>query len=293
MSPKRSMYKYTNKSKIKNSLTHFKGLTMPFFPENEETPFCASFPASFTVEAAVSVPVFLCFFAALLFFFQVMKLQMQTQDALNYTGRVLSEYACLEADKASTAGRAVTTISAGTRLIGRLKERETVFSYIDGGAAGIRIWDAGEEGDYIKLHAAYRIKFPIGIFGKITLPVRQHVKVHKWTGQDIGGKKEEEVWVYVTENGRVYHRTRKCSYLDLTIRGVSMGEAARLRNKSGAKYKPCGRCMKSACAYVYITDYGDAYHGALDCSGLKRSIYKIKLSEAGGKKACAKCGGEK
>lgn len=289
MSPKNDIHK--NKNKIKNSLTLIKGLNMPLFSRNKEASFCASSSASFTVEAAISVPVFLCYFAAVLFFFQVMKIQMKVQDALNYTGRVLSEYACTESG--DMAGTAVGKTSAGILLSGKLNREKANLAYIEGGISGIRLWKTKFKGEFIELHAVYRIKVPTGMFGNIALPVRQHVKARKWTGRNVSDGEESEIWVYITKNGRVYHRTKKCSYLDLTIRGVSPDEVAGLRNKSGAKYKPCKKCAKSAYTYVYITDYGDSYHGDLGCGGLKRSIYRVKISEVGDKKACVKCGGEK
>ena len=100
---------------------------------------------------------------------------------------------------------------------------------------------------------------------------------------------EDDETVYVTETGLVYHRDYHCSYLDLSIHLVSMQEISSLRNKSGGKYYPCEHCAEQSVGMVYITENGDRYHNSLSCSGLKRTIYAVPLSEVAGKGACSRC----
>ena len=96
--------------------------------------------------------------------------------------------------------------------------------------------------------------------------------------------------VYVTETGLVYHRDYHCTHLELSIHMVLQSEIESLRNEGGGKYHPCQHCMKGAGGGVYITDTGDRYHSSLSCSGLKRTIYAVPLSEVAGKGACSRCG---
>ena len=100
----------------------------------------------------------------------------------------------------------------------------------------------------------------------------------------------DDEWVYITPYGTVYHRDRACRYLDLNIRAVSRQSLLTLRNADRKIYRPCESCGLSGNRTVYVTDYGERYHNSLSCSGLKRTIYMIKLSQTGGKKACSKCG---
>lgn len=102
----------------------------------------------------------------------------------------------------------------------------------------------------------------------------------------------DEETVYVTETGVVYHRDYHCNYLELSIRMVTADSIDGLRNKEQGKYYPCEHCAeKGTQKGVYITDYGNRYHNSLNCSGLKRTIYAVPLSEASvGRGACTKCG---
>ena len=40
---------------------------------------------------------------------------------------------------------------------------------------------------------------------------------------------------------------------------------------------------------VFITDQGNRFHYDLNCSGIKRTIYMIRLSEVGNRKQCSRC----
>ena len=97
--------------------------------------------------------------------------------------------------------------------------------------------------------------------------------------------------MYVTETGMVYHRDYHCTYLELSIRMVPASALDGLRNESQGKYYPCSSCVHGEVhGLAYVTDYGEKYHSSLNCSGLKRTVYAVPLSEAVGKGACSKCG---
>ena len=120
------------------------------------------------------------------------------------------------------------------------------------------------------------------------------VKVRKWTGYDVLGYGDDiaaEEYVYITDSGSVYHRSRDCSHLRISISVVTGEEISQLRNASGHKYYPCEQCHgQSNSGLVFITSQGDRYHAASDCSSLKRRIKTVKLSEVGDKGPCSECG---
>ena len=141
------------------------------------------------------------------------------------------------------------------------------------------------------LNAEYQVKIPVPVFGIRPVKCRETMKIKAWSGYEKEGLSDMgNDTVYVTENGLVYHKDYHCSYLDLSIRMTHMGTVSGLRNESGGRYYPCEHCMKGNAGTIYITNFGDRYHSSLSCSGLKRTIYAIPVSEAAGKGACSKCG---
>ena len=126
-------------------------------------------------------------------------------------------------------------------------------------------------------------------------PVEGRYYGHAWTGYDIIGAGEnalnEEEMVYVTEHGEAYHRNINCSHLRLSVKSTSLSGIDKLRNKDRSKYYPCEYCAGNiAAGDVFITDYGNRYHGRVDCAGLKRTIYTIPISEVGARHPCKDCG---
>ncbi len=156
---------------------------------------------------------------------------------------------------------------------------------------------AEQEGEktIVELGGVVRIKplFTAIVFPKRYVTTRCYL--HKWTGYDPAedaDTREEEELVYVTENGTVYHRDAGCTHLQLTIQPVLISQAEASRNRNGEKYKSCEICEKRSGisgSTVYITREGNRYHSSLACSGLKRTIYVIPLSQAEGKRPCSRC----
>ena len=120
-------------------------------------------------------------------------------------------------------------------------------------------------------------------------------RVRKWTGYRVNGnlseQTEEEEWVYITETGTVYHRSRGCSYLNPSIRCSTANQVKNIRNHDGGKYTPCQYCgEKGGLGIVFITEYGNHYHHDIRCSGLKRTIKTVPISQVRHLRACSKCG---
>ena len=58
-----------------------------------------------------------------------------------------------------------------------------------------------------------------------------------WNGYEIPEAEDEE-YIYVTENGRVYHTNRECTHIRLSVRAVSYTHL----------YSPVHRCLQSSFA---------------------------------------------
>lgn len=125
-------------------------------------------------------------------------------------------------------------------------------------------------------------------------------RVRAWTGRRGSGGEAKpgdgdadetaQETVYVTATGKVYHKDLNCTHIKLSIQSVSRADISEHRNSSGGKYHACDRCSAGIGSSVYITTYGDKYHGSLECSGLKRNILEVSMEEVSGWKACSKCG---
>lgn len=254
----------------------------------EGTPQCTCKKGSLTIEAAVIMPFLACFFALLLFFFRVMQVQLVVQDSLYETARTLALYAGAEEEISNAKYLALAKGGVAVSL----SENENINQYVSGKVLGISLLESEFEGDEIFLKANYRMEFPISLLGKRSVYLHQQVCCRKWTGfRGSVDASEEAGYVYITETGTAYHKTKACPYLDLSIRAVDIDEVLMLRNESGQKYRECNDCADKNAGNktVYITSYGECYHFSISCSGLKRTIYKIKLEDVGGRSKCRKC----
>ena len=170
---------------------------------------------------------------------------------------------------------------------------QSLFSLVVGGRAGIICTAETDDGDddFVTLKAVYQIKLPITMLGMQTFRVQDRVSARKWTGYDPTESSESgEELVYITETGVAYHKDRGCAYLNPSIQTVPYAGVDLLRSSSGNKYYPCELCAKNVQgASVLITNYGNRYHTDANCSGLKRTIYQVPISEVGGRHACSKC----
>ncbi len=243
--------------------------------------------ASFTLEAAVILPLFACFCVSILFFFRVQQCSLCIEKAMDYSVKTVASIT----QKETESEAAILSKCIGLFEI-RLVKENLPAKFIVGGKPGITFLGSEAANDDIKFVATYVVKLPISIFGFKAIPVRQETVSRKWIGYtEQSVVTDADVYVYVTEYGTVYHTTTACSHLDLSIKTVD-GENIHLeRSVSGSKYYPCEICKpKGGDGTYYYTNYGEAYHTDLSCSGLKRTIYRKRKSEVG-LPACSKCGG--
>ncbi len=256
---------------------------------NSEAPLCAChrlyLKASFTLEAAIIIPLVAGFFASILFFFRVLQVETKVYSALSYASR---KTAAIVSD---TDSDVTSWIVAQAYFQNAISEEEQISQYVKGGADGISLLNSDFSEDYIDLKASYEIELPIPFFRIRGIGILQQSKSRKWIGDTNHKNDCESLLVYITSQGEVYHNTKTCNYLDLSIQMVNLAEMADLRNENGHKYYACELCAAdiSCNNHVLITDYGTFYHNDLTCSGLKRTIYEIPKSEVGNRTECSKC----
>lgn len=253
------------------------------------TRLCIWHRASFTIEAAFVLPLFVFCMALFLGFFRVLSTEVQVEKAMACAAARL---AASQAFEESSADHMLDSAAGMIYFFQALKRERCPEQYFKNGYKGIRLDLLQSDERFVRCRVQYQINLPVGAFFKQTVSVTQSVSSRKWNGW----KEEndpEEVWVYITETGKVYHRTSSCRYLDLSVQAVSVKQVSRLRNKDGSKYSKCFCERHSDTGMVYVTDYGTEYHGTLECRKLKRTVYRIRKSETGEKRACKTCYGNK
>ncbi len=247
------------------------------------------YEGSITVEAAMAVPIFFFGILAFLYLMQIMCIQTTIRSGVQDAGKLLmAETSEVVMMNPSQVEQDIVDSIGADRL-----ERSIILD----GSAGIDCTQS-----YLSpltgcghIIAKYKVRIPLPVFHEPVVEYEEAMKIKTWTGYQKGGldqDKDKEDIVYLTENGVVYHKDYHCTYLELSIHMAAASEVNDLRNVSGEKYHPCEKCMhgQSATQSVYITDQGNRYHNSLSCSGLKRIVYSIPISEAIGKRACSKCG---
>ena len=313
---------YQEKQTMKSVNNHTKPNDTPVIKtKGQNTWKERAFPTAFrkkgslVIEAALALPVFLFFVIAVIYFLMIIFLQSDIQVHMEEAARSMGKQAYLadqleeltsdrddfDAETVSLLKAGINPLTIKTWILKDGLRQKIDASRIKGGTGGFYTFHSSfdEEEDLLDIvvHYNYHIPFLPGNLGVVQLS--QRCRSHVWTGRELsrqeGGKNADEnktQTVYVTEYGSVYHTSKDCSYLDLSIHTIGIDEVDGARNANGGKYYPCSCAKHASSGTVYITDYGTNYHSDLNCSGLKRTIREVDLSEVGDMHVCPKCGKE-
>ena len=251
---------------------------------NNYTLHRSSVKGSVTIEAALSVPIFLFAVVALLYLFEFHAIQSTVNMAAMQVAKVVAtDYA---------THPILSPLNLQNELVKQIGKERMDRSIIMDGSGGVTFHRNILTGtnDELILDLSYRVKLPVPSFTHLTLSRREKYRVKAWTGFHSSNEDGDVEVVYVTENGVVYHENYNCSHLQLSIRFVPAHDINALRNDSGGKYHPCERCaLGDSLMGVYITDNGNRYHFTLSCSGLKRTIHTINRNDKPWLPACSRC----
>ncbi len=293
----------------------------PFYNKNSicerKASFFASFTtkkvgAFFTLEASIVLPIIICVICAFLWFFTVFKVQMELQAAMREVSYELSEYAFLyeeirnfsseETDyvRLEESGIERWLVGGITEVYveGKIKQfigaGSEIWNYIVGGQGGIEIESflrIPDKDGMIDLILVYEMKNPFlpGTIG--TTEYVQRSRVRAWTGccYDAEGEEaEEQNMVYITEYGSVYHVTKSCTHLDLSIVCIPHVHIPVIYN--GKVYTECRICIMDDAESIYVTETGEKFHWDISCRTLRRTIYEVPIERAGGYAPCSRCG---
>lgn len=277
----------------------------------------ASCLASFTVEAALVLPAMLFVLCAFLYFLIILNMQVALHEELMDQARKISRYAFAYEEVLSMSPKeeeeykkdqepGLTDVLfhgfSSDYALGQIKKGIGVEwlnrSCIRGGADGLSLLSDSliSDNQMVDMVLRYQVKIPYLPGDIVSLLCVQRVRIRTFTGfMPSGGEGEgeeaSEQLVYVTETGSVYHTSKYCTHLNLSIKATDYANLDSMRNSSGGKYYACERCggVSENSNTVYVTTYGDRYHGSTDCQGLKRRFQEIPISEVEGRKQCKKC----
>ena len=296
------LYSFCNKSDLPKVLP------------SKEMPIYASLKkASYTIEAAIIMPLFITLMVFGMLSFRVLQVESGMQRAINNASRTMAVTLGSVANKGES-DRDVDTTNDEPTITGELSEGALEFAtlglvgvevykqkvpvkYIDLGVAGINLLDTNVEGNYIDIKASYTMTFPVGLLGNLSFDVNQRARTRKWVDYDKAENTVDSSYVYVTEHGEAYHSNYYCTYLNPSVHRISAEEVSGKRNVGGGIYYPCEKCKpgKHPTGVLYVTDYGTAYHGDINCKEIKHNIKKVLYEEVKDTmRPCSKCAaGEK
>lgn len=259
--------------------------------------------ASVSIEAAISIPIFLFCFLEVLSLLNYISVYSGVLYAMKTTGDTACVYGYaydLVADESKevSIGEVVVSslIFSEVYLDAQVRQQCSGSIYestIQNGVSGISLLGSyvdREESD-ISIVARY-IMEPLITFAGTELPVMCRYYGKLWTGYPDEESETSQEYVFITENGSVYHRTESCTHLRLSIQSVSASALQELRNEDGGRYTACFICCsdEQSREMYYITDSGDRYHVELACSGLKRTVYRVEKEEIAEMPSCSRCG---
>ena len=253
-----------------------------------ETLVWTRFSGSYTVEAAMVLPLFLSFMVVCIFVMKIFVIKSGVQRAMDIT---TTEMACVVTDK----NEDLNFLAVAAVCDANILQEDIPLRFLFGDIAGISYTNSDTSGNYIDLEVDYYVTFPLKIFGRKGVHINQVSSARKWVGYDPTEKGSGEIYVFVTEHGEVYHTSLSCPYLNPSVRAIDAATINDCRSKGGGKYEACKYCRPKKGNYstYYITDYGEAYHCKLNCGALKRNVRRVKLEDLKGMEMCSKCGGKK
>ena len=243
---------------------------------------------SLAFEAGIVLPIFmLCMYAFILFCRVIAVRTVVYEAAAVEAAEYLAEYSYLSG---KVDGMEYSNLLMAQSKIGEyLDDHVLVEKYIAGGVDGIRLIGTGipDEDGYIDISVCYTVRMSVPLIGTFEKTYMDTVRQKAYVGYK--GTDEEyddanDIYVYVAENGVVYHHSRGCSYL------YHYTTYTRKNTAEKGGYEPCSYCHASAAgSFVFITGDGEKYHSSPNCSRLLRKVRRVKLSEVGGLGECQKC----
>ncbi len=239
---------------------------------------------SMTMEASLVLPFFLFAMLSLISVMDMMRIKGCMDVAVAEVGNEIaieSYGTCID--------NMITPFYVKNKICSFLKENLSDRDYRKI-SKGITVMDLSflQEDNIISFKVKYKLEPYFDMWGFVTVKLEADYYGHNWLGYE--GKGNIEPMVFLSNEASVYHLSKHCKYLNVTILEISYSNLEKYRNNSGEKYKSCYFCDKqNRSETIYITPEGSNYHTIKNCIGLIRSIYTVPLSTVKNKRACMGC----
>ena len=249
------------------------------------------YKASATVEALLIMPVAIMFMSSVIWLIAIFGIHSQIGKTLFDIGNDMVAYSYPYSVITEDFGEgtdslvdlAVSVIWSETAIRASI-ESLAAGRYITGLSCILSTFDT--DGN-ISLKVTYRVKPFISIPGYNGMILTNSYYSKAYTGS---ASAEESEIVYITKGTEIYHTDRSCSAIIDNTRSVLFSQIGEQRNLDRGKYYPCSTCIEDVeYTIVYVTGYGNRYHGSLSCPNISTSVYTIPLSETGDRRKCMLC----
>jgi len=273
--------------------------------------FRASLNGSMTLEASITLPLFLLFCCSIIYIIHILTLQQSLQNALEESSRKVSRQIYLsDSIKNLSALEKIKLNSKHSDLFLKVTEKvmiQTLFkeaflskevenainkSYIINGCDGINFNNTflTSNKEEVSFVISYSIKVPF-LPSLIKLDFTQSISFHSFIGISLLKDKASSIsYVYITVNGAVYHNNPFCSYL-LSYAGFYSKDYLENIIKDKESFHPCPNCAKKTNMpdKVLLCINSNVYHTRIDCFYISKTISKIPFDTVKDKTLCSRC----
>lgn len=278
------------------------------------SPFFAK--ASITVEAALSVSLFLFSMYLLILPLNMFRVHRQMQAIVENVAEHACQYMYAKYTILPILGKSDGEVHASDEEKEQMEDALSFTTIMESGGVAVYAqslamseiedklvsdihplgtwYSTKDEMICVRLNYAYNL--PFGIFGFKSLKQSVQSTKRAWVGRNgmmkEENKKKDDEMVYVGKTSKRYHKSATCHYLFNDIRKVNVSHLSSMSNRFGKHYQACARCAKGIVSgEVYIMPSGTSYHKEKTCSAIIAYARKVALSDVEHLGACSYCGG--